>query len=96
MEGEAITNATDEVEFLVEVNSADLEFDTAEAFLQLIFEALEHLVVVAHPDEAVDGDTGFAAGEGGIKQTIAVLEMEQRCLQTKKHRWVVAKVREYR
>jgi hypothetical protein len=90
VEGEAISNTFDEVEFLVKIDGADLEFDAAEAFCQFLFETLEHLFVVTHPDEAVDGDTDLTAREGRIKQTIAILEIQQGGFQAEEHGGVVA------
>ena len=85
MEGETITNTLDEVEFLIEVDGADFEFDAAEALLQFLLHTTEHLLVIAHPDEAVDGNAYFATREGGIEETVAILEIEQRHFQAKEH-----------
>ena len=78
MEGEAVADTTDEVELLFEVDGTDLEFHTTEAFLQFFFEALEHLIVTAHPHESVDGNTFFAPTEGGVEEKWEVLRRAKR------------------
>ena len=46
--------------------------------------------MVAHPDKTIDGDTCFATGECGIKQAIAILEIQQSGFQAEEHRGVIA------
>ena len=48
------------------------------AFLQFLFEALEHLIVTAHPHESVDGNTFFAPTEGGVEEKWEVLRRAKR------------------
>ena len=83
MEREAVAYTLDKVEFLVEVDGSNLEFDTAKAFFQFLFHALEHLVVVAHPDEAVDGNAYLTTTKSGVKHDVAMLQIEQGGLKSK-------------
>ena len=64
---EALAQLPDEVQLLVEADGAYFQLDAAEALLQLLFHALQHLVVVAHPHQAVDGYALLAAGEGRVE-----------------------------
>jgi hypothetical protein len=90
VEGEAISDTFNKVEFLIEVDGTDLEFDATETFCQFLFEALEHLFVVAHPNETVDGNADFATGESGVEETMAILEIQQGGFEAEEHRGVVA------
>ena len=70
MEGEALTDALHQLQLLVEVDGANLEFHTAKALFQLLFQSLEHLVVVAHPHQSIDGDAHLATTEGCVEQEV--------------------------
>ena len=91
VEGETITDALHEIQFLFEVDGADLQFHTAEAFLQLLFHPLEHLVVTPHPHESVDGDAFFTTTEGCVEEQVAIPEVQQSRLQSEQHRRIRAK-----
>ena len=91
MEGEAIPDAFHEIQFLFEVDGTDLQFHTTETFLQFLFHPLEHLVIASHPHESVDGDAFFTTTKGGVKEQVAIPEVQQRRLQAEAHRGVRAK-----
>jgi hypothetical protein len=92
VEREPIPDSFDEVEFLVEVDGTDLKLDAAEASLQFLLHTLKHFLVIAHPDEAVDGDADLATRKSGVEEAVAMLEIQQSRLQAEKHRGVVAEV----
>ena len=70
MVAETLADAFDEVKFIVEVDGTDLQFDTTEPLRQLFLHALQHLVVVAHPYEAVDGYAHLTTGKSGVEQVV--------------------------
>ena len=71
---EALAHALQQGYFAVEVDGAYLQLDAAEAQLHLLFQPSGHLVEVAHPDEAVDGDAFLPGGKSR-------LQVEERGLQ---------------
>ena len=61
---------------------AYLQLDAAEAQLHFLLQPSGHLVEVAHPDEAVDGDAFLPGGKGGGEEAHASrLQVEERGLQ---------------
>ena len=91
MEREPFADTFHQIQFLVEVDGPNLQFHTVETFLQLLLHALQHLFVVAHPHQTVDGDTLFTATEGIVEQPFSALEMQESRLESKAHRGIVAK-----
>ena len=65
----------------IEVDGPNLQFDTAEALLQLLLHALVHLLVAAHPHQSVDGDTLLTPTEGGVEQAVRSMRRALRTLQ---------------
>ena len=60
---EASAQATDEVQFTLEINSPNLQFHTMEALTEFCLHSLHHLIVRPHPNEAVDGNSLRATRE---------------------------------
>ena len=87
---EPLTDPFHQVELLVEVDGTDLQFHATEALCQLLLQALEHLLVTAHPHQSVDGDAHLTATEGGVEEAVAALEVTQGGLESEEHRGVVA------
>ena len=77
----------DEVQFVLEVDGAYLQFDAVKPLVHLGLQACEHLVEVAHPYESVDAYALFAACEGSVVDDApaAVLQVEQCRLYAEEH-----------
>ena len=76
------------VEFAVEVDGANLQFDASEAGTHLLLQALQHLLVVAHPHQSVDRYACLATSETVVEQhtCAATLEVEQSRLKSEQNR----------
>ena len=68
-----LTDALDEVEFLEEVDGTNLQFDTMETSLQLLFQASQHFLVSAHPHQSIDGDTLLATSKRRVVERGEIL-----------------------
>ena len=95
METEALADTAYQLQLLLKVDGTNLEFHATETLLQFLLQALQHLVVVAHPHEAVDGYAHLAARESSIeKQTSSFFLLTsyiQKCrLESEEHRGIVA------
>ena len=86
---EPFTDALHQIQFLVEVDGADLQFHATEALLQFLLHTLQHLLIAAHPHQSVDGNPHLAATERRIKQPIAIRHIQPRRFQSKKHRRIL-------
>ena len=72
-------------QLLLEGNGANLEFHTMEALFEFGLDALQHLFIVAHPHQSVDGDALFATGKGGVEDHVSMLTVEPSGLQPEEH-----------
>ena len=76
------------VEFAVEVDGANLQLHTSEAGTHLLLQALQHLLVVAHPHQSVYRYACLATSETVVEQhaCAATLEVEQSRLKSEQNR----------
>ena len=93
--GETLSDALQEFHLLIEIDSPDFKFDAVEALFQLLLHPLQHLFIVAHPYESVDGNTHFPARESSIEEkrssiSLFAVYIEHCRFQTEQHRRIVA------
>ena len=83
---ETLADATNQAQFLIEVDGSDLQFDASEPRIHLLFHARKHLVERSHPHQSVDGNAFLAACEGGVEESVgAGMEVLQGGLQSEEH-----------
>ena len=87
---ETFTYLLYQIKLLLKVDGTNLQLNTTEPKFQFLLHALQHLLVVAHPHQSVDGDTNLTPRESIIEQLITILQIKQSRFQSKQHRWIVA------
>ena len=96
MELEPLSDALHQVEFLFEVDGTNLQFHTTETLLQFLFHALQHLLIVAHPYEPIDGDAYLTTTERRIKKPVTSFQIQKCRFESEKHRGIVAEFGNHR
>mgnify|MGYP001523746012 CR=1 FL=1 len=78
-------------EFPVEIDSDDLQLDAAEALLHLFLYLFQHVLIIAHPDQSVNGDARLPPREGRVVMPPTTLFiMTHGHFQSEKDGWVMA------
>ena len=89
---EAAADEAYQVQFFVEADGSYLQFDASESRFHLFFDALQHLVVRAHPHQSVDRDALLASSKGSVEENrLSALQMEHRRFQAEEDGRVGAK-----